>query len=89
MCNRYVLCTIDGYAYKPCYWPGQIYIELGPWHFGIFEFFLPNTVEDQKKSYLSGGPPALSHMLNPSLVNGYCITFIKRLDEGLSWKLLG
>ena len=46
--------------------------------------FLPNTGEDQKKFYLSAGPLALRHMLNPSLVNGYCITFIKRLIEGLS-----
>ena len=50
--------------------------------------FLPNTGEDQKKSYLSAGLLALSHMLNPFLVNGYCITFIKRLDVGLSKQLL-
>ena len=30
--------------------------------------FLPNTGEDQKKFYLSAGPLALSHVLNPSLV---------------------
>ena len=33
MYNRY------SYAYKPCYCPGRIYIELGPWHFGIFAIF--------------------------------------------------
>ena len=30
--------------------------------------FLPDTGEDQKKSYVSAGPLALSHVLNPSLV---------------------
>ena len=30
--------------------------------------FLPNTGEDQKKSYLSAEPLALCHMLNLSLV---------------------
>ena len=33
-------------------------------------------------SYLSVGPLALSYVLNPFLVNGYCITLIERLDEG-------
>ena len=46
--------------------------------------FLPNRNEDQKKSYLSAGRLTLCYMLNPSVVKGYCITFIKRLDEGLS-----
>ena len=82
--------TVDSYAYKPCYCPGRIYIELGPlalWDF--CNIFLPNAGEDQKTSYLSAGPLVLSHMLNSSLVNGYCITLIKRLDEGLSKQLLG
>ena len=30
--------------------------------------FLPNTGEDQKKSYMSAGSLLLCHMLNPSLV---------------------
>ena len=40
--------------------PGRIYITLGPWHFGKFRnIFLPNIVEDQKKSYdFSSGPLA-------------------------------
>ena len=41
------------------------------WASGTLEFcniFLPNTGEDQKKSYLSAEPLALCHMLNPSLV---------------------
>ena len=40
--------------------PGRIYFALGPWHFGDFRnIFLPNIVEDQKKSYdFSSGPLA-------------------------------
>ena len=40
--------------------PGQIYIALGPWHFGDFRnIFLPNISEDQKNSYdFSLGPLA-------------------------------
>ena len=40
--------------------PGRIYIGLGPWHFGDFRnIFLPNVVEDHKKSKdLSAGPRA-------------------------------
>ena len=40
--------------------PGRIYIALSPWHFGDFRnIFLPNTDEDQKKSYdFSSGPQA-------------------------------
>ena len=64
--------------------PGRIYIELSPWHIRIFTiFFCQIQVKTKKMSYLSVGPLALSYMLNPFLVNGYCITLIKRLDEGL------
>ena len=41
------------------------------WTLALWDFrniFLPNTGEDQKKSYLSAGPPALCHLLNSSLV---------------------
>ena len=40
--------------------PSRIYIALGPWHFGNYRnIFLPNTNEDQKKSYdLNAGPQA-------------------------------
>ena len=41
------------------------------WDPGTWDFcniFLPNTDEDQKKSYMSAEPLALCHMLNPSLV---------------------
>ena len=49
--------------------PGRIYIELGPMALWDFRnIFLPNTGKDQKKSYMSAGPLALCHMLNPSLV---------------------
>ena len=39
---------------------GRIYIALDPWHFGDFcNIFLPDIVEDQRKSYdLSAGPLA-------------------------------
>ena len=44
-------------------------LSLDPWHFGDFSnIFLPNIDEDQKKSYMSAGPMALCHLLNPSLV---------------------
>ena len=73
------------YAYKPCYCPGRIYIELGPWHFEIFAILSCQIqVKTKKSHYLSAVPMALSHMLNPSLVNGYCIAFVKGLDEDLS-----
>ena len=65
--------------------PGLDLHWVGPlalWDF--WSIFLPNTGEDQKNSYMSAWPLELCHMLNPSLVNGYCITFIKRLHEGLS-----
>ena len=40
--------------------PRRIYIALGPWYFGDFrKVFLPNVVEDQKKSYdFRSGPLA-------------------------------
>ena len=41
------------------------------WALALWDFrniFLPNAGEDQKKSYMSPGPMALCHMLNPSLV---------------------
>ena len=34
-----LLLKNDRYAYKQCYCPRRIYIELGPWHFGIFAVF--------------------------------------------------
>ena len=61
---------------------GRIYIARGPWHFGDFcNIFQPNASEDQKKSYyLSAGPGTVPYA---KYDGGYCITFMKRLDEGL------
>ena len=59
---------------------GRIYIAIGLWHLGGFcNIFLPNVSEDQKKSYY------LSAGIVPRGKNGagFCITFIKSLDEGL------
>ena len=39
---------------------------LAVWDF--CNIFLSNTGENQEKSYMSAGPLALCHMLNPSLV---------------------
>ena len=62
---------------------------VGPWHLGNFCYsFLPNIGEDQKqkKSYqLSAGTQALCHGKSGP---GYCIAFIKRLDQGLRLQLL-
>ena len=43
-----------------CWAPGTLGFSL--------HIFLPNTSEDQKTSYVSAGPLAQRHMLNPSLV---------------------
>ena len=51
--------------------------------------FLPNTSKDKKKVYLSAEPLVLCHMLYVKSDPGYCITFIKRLDEGLSYQRIG
>ena len=61
--------TMDGYTYKRCYCPGQIYIARVPRNLEDFcNIFLPNTGEDQKHSWhLSAGPLALYHMVNASL----------------------
>ena len=58
---------------------------LGPWHFGDFcNIFLPNIGEDQKTSHhLSAGPLAGIVPCYDKSDPGYCITLIKRLDEGL------
>ena len=62
--------------------PGRIYIGRGPWHLRDFRnIFLPNISEEQKSPTIcargSGTVPYGKH------VTGYCITFIKSLDEGL------
>ena len=61
--------------------PGRIYIARGLWHLGHFCYiFLPNINEDQKKSF-KGRALALEPYSKYGA--GYCITLIKRLDEGL------
>ena len=61
-------CTIDSYAYKPCYCPSRIYIELGRWHFDIFAIFSRQIQVKTKKVLSEWGPLALCHVLNLSLV---------------------
>ena len=66
----------------------RIYIARGPWYLGNFcNIFLPKISEDQKKPYhLSAGPRAVPYGKYGA---GYCITFIKSLDEGLRLQFLG
>ena len=64
--------------------PGCIYIARGPWHFGDFHFFLLNIGEDQKKAHhMSSGPVIGTVPYYGKSGPSYCITFIKRLGEGL------
>ena len=67
------------------YCPGRIYIERGPWHFIDFRYiFLPNIVEDQKKSHhLIEGRLAATVLYYGKSGSSYCVMFIKRLGEGL------
>ena len=66
--------------------PGRIYIALGPWHFEDFRnIFLPNIGEDQNKSYdFSSGTLAGTASYDGKSSPDKCITFIKRLDVGLT-----
>ena len=73
---------VDSYAYKPCYCPRRIYIELGPWHFEIFAIFSRQIQVKIKKVLSECGAPGTVPCVKS--VPGYCITFIKRLDENLS-----
>ena len=62
---------------------GRIYIARGPWHLRDFcNIFLPNISEDQKISSTiwALGPGTVPYGKYGA---GYCITFIKILDEGL------
>ena len=60
----------------------------GPWNFGGFRnIFLPKIGENQKSlNFWARGPFTVSHGKSDP---GYCITFIKRLDENLRKQLLG
>ena len=66
--------------------PGRIYISLGPWHFEDFRnFFLPSVGEDQNKSYdFNAGPLAGTAPYYGKSSPDKWITFIKRLDVGLT-----
>ena len=57
-------------------------IVRGLWYFGGFRnIFLPNIGEDQKSLAIwARGPGTVSY---GKTVPGYCITFIKRLEDGL------
>ena len=62
--------------------PGWIYIAQGPWHLGDFcNSFLPNIKEDQKSPTIWGQGPGTEPYGKYGA--GYCIKFIKSLDEGL------
>ena len=55
------------------------------WPLALWDFrniFLPNTGEDQTKVFYERGASGTVPYVKS--VPGYCITFIKRLDEGLS-----
>ena len=69
--------------------PGPDLHRVGPlalWDF--CNILLPNTGEDQKKVLPSkrGAPGTVPYVKS---VPGYCITFMKKLDEDLSYQLLG
>ena len=60
--------------------PGPDLHSLALWDFR--NIFLPNAGEDQKNVLSERGAPGTVPYVKP--VPGYCITFVKRLDEGLS-----
>ena len=61
--------------------PSQIYIARSLWHLEDFcNIFLPNISKDQKSpTFWARGLGTVSHAEYGA---GYCITFIKSLDEG-------
>ena len=67
--------------------PGLVYFVRGPSHFADFcNIFLPDISEDQKSpTTRARGPGTVPYGKYGA---GYCITFIKSLDEGLRWQLL-
>ena len=69
--------TINGYAYKPYYCPGRIYIERGP--LALWEFS-PNLAA--KKS-LTSERRAPGTVLHGKSGPGFCIMFLQRFEEGL------
>ena len=54
------------------------------WATGTFDFrdiFLPNTGEDKKSHYERGAPGTVPYV---KYVHDNCVTFMKKLQEGLS-----
>ena len=69
--------------------PSRVHIVRGPWHFGDFRnILLPNIGKDQKKVFPIE-PGAAGSVPYGKSGPGYCISFIKRLDDGLGYQLLG
>ena len=61
---------------------GRIYIARSPRHLGDFcNIFRPNIIEHQKSPIIWGRGPGTEPYGKYGA--GYCITFIKSLDEGL------
>ena len=66
--------------------PGPDLHCAGPLHFGDFRnIFLPNIGKSQKNLTICARGPGPQDKSGP----GYCITFIKKLDENLRYQLLG
>ena len=60
----------------------QVYIARGPWHIWDFcDIFLSNINKDQKSPTIWGQGPGTEPY--GTYDAGYCIAFIKSLDEGL------
>ena len=63
--------------------PTSRVIARAPWHFRDFRYIsMSNVGKDHKKSYLSAGPQWHCAIHGES-GRGYCIAFIKRLNEGV------
>ena len=78
--------AMDGYAnlimQLICYFTSWIYLALGPWQFGDFSYIL------RSKKVLPSERGAPSTIPYGEAGTGDCITFIRRLDEGLMLQLL-
>ena len=60
--------TIHGYADKPSYCPGRIYIALARWRFSQHLPAKERGIPKKKSYNLSARPLALCHVVNPVLV---------------------
>ena len=62
---------------------------VGTWLFKDFCYiFHPNISEDQKQQQKKPYHLGLQALCHGKFIPGYCITLIKRLDEGLRLQLL-